>query len=136
MNLNRASRVRDDEQGFTLIELLVVVIVVGILAAIAIPVFLNQREKGWRSQVQSDLRNHAIVMETRLTDAGTYDGAPAADTSGKVTLAVKTANATTYCLEAFHADNNDEIWSIAPGGGNTLQKAACASRATRTTAAP
>ena len=135
MNLNLGSRVRDDEGGFTLIELLVVVIIVGILAAIAIPVFLNQRQKGWRGEVQSDLRNHAIVMETRLTDAGTYDGAPAAATSSGVTLTVPTATATTYCIQAFHANNRDEIWSMVPGA-NSMQKAACSARTSATTAAP
>ncbi|MDQ1603222.1 MAG: type pilus assembly protein PilA, partial [Actinomycetota bacterium] len=40
----------EKDQGFTLIELLVVIIIIGILAAIAIPVFLRQREKGWDAQ--------------------------------------------------------------------------------------
>ena len=56
------------EGGFTLIELLVVIIIIGILAAIAIPVFLNQRQKGYDSQAKSDLRNMATAEETYLTD--------------------------------------------------------------------
>jgi type IV pilus assembly protein PilA len=60
------------EGGFTLIELLVVIIIIGILAAIAIPVFLNQRKKGWDSQAKSDLRNAATGEETYLTDNSTY----------------------------------------------------------------
>src|SRR3989337_3009050 len=63
-----------EQAGFTLIELLVVIIIIGILAAIAIPVFLNQRKKGWDTAVKSDLRNAATAQETYITDsaAGVY----------------------------------------------------------------
>ncbi len=60
------------EGGFTLIELLVVIIIIGILAAIAIPVFLNQRQKGYDSQAKSDLRNAATAEETYMTDQNVY----------------------------------------------------------------
>jgi type IV pilus assembly protein PilA len=71
----------ENEEGFTLIELLVVIIIIGILAAIAIPVFLNQRQKGYDAGVKSDLRNAATAEETYLTDnnvylSGTFTGAP------------------------------------------------------------
>ncbi len=62
----------EKDQGFTLIELLVVIIIIGILAAIAIPVFLNQRQKGWDAAAKSDLKNMATAEETYLTDNDVY----------------------------------------------------------------
>ena len=60
---------RDHESGFTLIELLVVTIILGILAAIAIPAFLQHRAKAWDAAVRSDLRSAATAQETFLSDA-------------------------------------------------------------------
>ncbi len=58
--------IEEKDQGFTLIELLVVIIIIGILAAIAIPVFLNQRKKAVDSSMKSDLRTVATTEETVL----------------------------------------------------------------------
>jgi len=63
------------EDGFTLIELLVVILIIAILAAIAIPVFLRQREKAWASQVQSALKNAGTAIESYGTDTGGTFGA-------------------------------------------------------------
>ena len=61
------------EGGFTLIELLVVVVIIGILAAIAIPAFLKQREKAWGAQVVSDIKNASTAAEAFAVDnSGSY----------------------------------------------------------------
>jgi type IV pilus assembly protein PilA len=70
--IHKAMRNRDEDQGFTLIELLVVMIIIGILAAIAIPVFLNQRKKAVDASIKSDLRTIAAEMETYYTDNQAY----------------------------------------------------------------
>ncbi len=64
-----------NEDGFTLIELLVVILIIGILAAIAIPSFLNQREKGQDACAKSQARTMATAMETYYTDHNSYSGA-------------------------------------------------------------
>lgn len=83
MVLRRLRRPSSRDRGFTLIELLVVVIVVGILAAIAIPVFLRQRQKAVEAGLKAEVRSLAQAQEAWLVDhpseVGTYDLSALAD---------------------------------------------------------
>ncbi len=106
------------ERGFTLIELLVVILILAILAAIAIPVFLNQRNKAREAQVQSALRNAVLAIESygvanngfgglnanpqlaaRLAEQGFRIPQWAAAPDGHFGVR---ASSTRYCVEARH----------------------------------
>lgn len=70
--LNKLRNHKTDESGFTLIELLVVILIIGILAAIAIPVFLNQQKAAGDSATKSDVRNAVGVMMEKKATTGSY----------------------------------------------------------------
>ena len=126
---------KNNEEGFTLIELLVVILIIAILAAIAIPVFLRQREKGWRSQMQSALKNAATAQESYATENnGEYtttltdledEGFKKAEDVTAPTLTVD-ANSTQYCMSVTHAQlDASEVWAIS-SEDSTPQEGTCA----------
>jgi type IV pilus assembly protein PilA len=92
--LSKLRRRAEEEKGFTLIELLVVILIIGILAAIAIPAFLNQKGKAYDSNAKSDARTAATAEETYYTDNSAYSGTVTDLTTIETTLnsAVGAAN--------------------------------------------
>ncbi len=95
--------------GFTLIELLIVVVIIGLLAAIAIPKFAYTKEKAYVATMKGDLRNLATAQEAYWNDNATYYGGPVPagvmvyNVSQNVSITITDANNAGWAATATHA---------------------------------
>jgi len=95
-----------NKKGFTLIELLIVVVIIGILAAIAIPKFAGTKSKAYVASMKSDLKNLVTAQESYFSDAAQYgalaDVAPYWAATSGVVVTINTNTATGFDASATH----------------------------------
>ena len=96
---------QSNRKGFTLIELLIVVVIIGILAAIAIPKFANTKEKAYIAAMKSDLKNLSTAEEAYFSDNQTYTTSlPTSqfNSTQGVTVTIGSASGTGWAATATH----------------------------------
>jgi type IV pilus assembly protein PilA len=112
--LSKLRRRAQEEKGFTLIELLVVILIIGILAAIAIPSFLNQRAKAYDAAAKSNIVTAQTAEETYATD---NDGSYTSTLSALQTIEPALKNAPLITPTASGATYTLVATAVGPNGG-------------------
>jgi type IV pilus assembly protein PilA len=118
-------RAKKQDEGFTLIELLVVVVIIGVLVAIAVPVYLNYRQGAADKSAQSDVRGAVSAIEQWYTDNGnSYPTGPTAEQSASFPLTSTTVTDTVN--DVTLSDNTKMVYKAVTATGSSGSYKICA----------